>query len=129
MFKTFLHDARGNIGLVFGMMAVPLIAATGASIDYGRAYDLRMAVQDALDATALVANRLIGTERAGGGAIGPAANSNECAWWSNATALRVTRTRSQPQPPWQRRGRYAAGSRPRELRTMGTAPPRMSRST
>lgn len=46
--------------MMFGLVAVPLIAATGAAIDYSRAYEQRMVVQDALDAAALAANRLIG---------------------------------------------------------------------
>lgn len=45
---------------MFSLAAIPLIAATGAAIDYSHAYEQRMVVQDALDAAALAANRLIG---------------------------------------------------------------------
>ena len=60
MFKRFARDTRANIAMMFGIMTVPLIVATGAAIDYSRAYEQRMVVQDALDAAALAANRLIG---------------------------------------------------------------------
>ncbi|MCW5717003.1 MAG: pilus assembly protein [Bauldia sp.] len=61
MLSQFLHDRRGNIAMMFGLLSIPLIAATGAAVDYSRAYDQRMIVQDALDAAALAANRLIGS--------------------------------------------------------------------
>lgn len=46
--------------MMFSLAAIPMIAATGAAIDYSHAYEQRMVVQDALDAAALAANRLIG---------------------------------------------------------------------
>lgn len=46
--------------MMFSLVAIPLIAATGSAIDYSIAYERRMVVQDALDAAALAANRLIG---------------------------------------------------------------------
>lgn len=61
MLSQFLNDRRGNIAMMFGLLSIPLIAATGAAVDYSRAYDQRMIVQDALDAAALAANRLIGS--------------------------------------------------------------------
>ena len=60
MLKRFLQDKRANVAMMFGLVAVPLVAATGAAIDYSRAYERRMVVQDALDSAALAANRLIG---------------------------------------------------------------------
>ncbi|MGV8839497.1 MAG: pilus assembly protein TadG-related protein [Bauldia sp.] len=47
--------------MMFGLLSIPLIAATGAAVDYSRAYNQRMVVQDALDAASLAANRLIGS--------------------------------------------------------------------
>lgn len=61
MLTQFLHDRRGNIAMMFGLLSIPLIAATGAAVDYSRAYDQRMIVQNALDAAVLAANRLIGS--------------------------------------------------------------------
>ena len=46
--------------MMFAMVMVPLIAVTGAAIDFSRAYEQRLVVQDALDSAALAANRLIG---------------------------------------------------------------------
>ncbi len=60
MLKRFLKDRRGNIAMMFGLVSIPLIAATGAAIDYSHAYEQRQVVQDALDAAALAANKLIG---------------------------------------------------------------------
>ena len=60
MFNKFIRNTSGNIAMMFGLLTVPLIAATGAAIDYSRAYEQRMVVQDALDAAALAANRMIG---------------------------------------------------------------------
>ncbi len=60
MLRRFLQDKRANIAMMFGLVSIPLIAATGAAIDYSHAYEQRMVVQDALDAAALAANKLIG---------------------------------------------------------------------
>jgi Flp pilus assembly protein TadG len=60
MLKRFLKDKRANIAMMFGVLAIPLIAATGAAIDYSHAYEQRQVVQDALDAASLAANKLIG---------------------------------------------------------------------
>lgn len=60
MISKFIRNTSGNIAMMFGLLTVPLIAATGAAIDYSRAYEQRMVVQDALDAAALAANRMIG---------------------------------------------------------------------
>src|SRR5690606_42157209 len=46
----FLRNRDGAIAPMFAIAAIPLIAATGAAIDYSRAYDARSSVQDALDA-------------------------------------------------------------------------------
>ena len=60
MLKRFLRDTSANIAMMFGLVTIPLIAATGGAIDYSRAFEQRLVVQDALDAAALAANRLIG---------------------------------------------------------------------
>lgn len=46
--------------MMFAMFMVPLVATAGAAIDYSRAYQQRTVLQDALDAGALAANRLVG---------------------------------------------------------------------
>ena len=60
MLRRFTRDIRGNIAMMFGLVTVPLLVATGGAIDYSRAYEQRLVVQDALDAAALAANRLLG---------------------------------------------------------------------
>ena len=61
MFKRFFKDNTANVASMFAFAAFPMIGATGAAIDYSRAYEQRMVMQDALDAAALAANKLIGT--------------------------------------------------------------------
>src|SRR6266496_3219330 len=60
MFLRFLRDRRGNILPTFAIAAVPLIVATGAVVDYSRAFDQRTVVQDAMDAAALASGKMIG---------------------------------------------------------------------
>ncbi len=57
----FLKSSTANVASMFAIAALPLIGATGAAVDYSRAYEQRMVVQDALDAAALAATKLIGT--------------------------------------------------------------------
>lgn len=60
MFRQWARDRRGNVAMMFAVAAVPVIAATGAAVDYSMAYQDRTVVQDALDAAALAAARMIG---------------------------------------------------------------------
>ena len=57
---AWLHQARrfarrrdGNVALLFGLLALPLLGFTGAAIDYGFATYLETKLQAATDATAL----------------------------------------------------------------------------
>ena len=60
MFMRFLKDIRGNVAPIFAIASIPLIAATGAAVDYSSAYRQRTVVQDALDAAALAGGKKIG---------------------------------------------------------------------
>ena len=51
--KPFRGDRRGNVGLLFGLLAVPMTIAVGVSIDYGMASSARTKLQSALDAAVL----------------------------------------------------------------------------
>jgi len=53
--KLFLRDNQGNFGMVFGLIAMPLILAIGISFDYVRAYNARRDMQVDLDAAVLAA--------------------------------------------------------------------------
>jgi Flp pilus assembly protein TadG len=49
----FRKSERGNVAIMFGFVAVPLIVAMGGVVDYTRVYYAHTSMQDALDATAL----------------------------------------------------------------------------
>lgn len=56
--NNFINDERGLIGPIFGLMAIPLLAAAGAAIDYGKAVSHKTELQQALDrATIAVCTR------------------------------------------------------------------------
>jgi Flp pilus assembly protein TadG len=52
--RRFAGDNQGNIALLFGIAAVPILTFVGAAIDYSRASSARTAMQSALDSTALM---------------------------------------------------------------------------
>jgi Flp pilus assembly protein TadG len=60
MFLKFLRDCRGSVLPTFAIVAVPLIVATGAVVDYTNAFHQRTLVQDAMDAAALAAGKQVG---------------------------------------------------------------------
>ncbi len=49
----FAKSEHGNIAMLFGLMLVPLIFAVGSAVDYSRAAQQKVALQTALDASAL----------------------------------------------------------------------------
>ena len=51
--SRFLRQRGGNVAILFGLLALPLMALTGAAIDYGYATRLETKLQAATDATAL----------------------------------------------------------------------------
>jgi len=60
MFRRFFRNADGNVAMIFALAMVPVIVAAGGAVDYTRGEQLRMTVQDALDAATLAAGREIG---------------------------------------------------------------------
>ncbi|CAN7578376.1 pilus assembly protein [Bradyrhizobium sp. LjRoot220] len=50
----FAKADQGNIAVLFGIAAVPILTFVGAAIDYSRASSARSAMQTALDSTALM---------------------------------------------------------------------------
>ncbi len=60
MLRRFIENKSANVAMLFGLSIIPLFAAMGAAVDFSRAYQYRSMTQDALDAAALSANRLIG---------------------------------------------------------------------
>jgi Flp pilus assembly protein TadG len=53
-FDFFRRDRRGNVAVTFALAAIPLLGATGAAVDYGRASVAKSRMADALD-SALIA--------------------------------------------------------------------------
>jgi len=55
IFRRFGRDRRGNVAMIFGLAAVPLIFATGMAVDYGNNMHKWSAMNAAADAAALAA--------------------------------------------------------------------------
>ncbi len=53
--SRLFKDRSGNVGLLFGVVAVPLFAAVGMALDYSNMLRMRHDLANALDATALAA--------------------------------------------------------------------------
>lgn len=57
LFARFVSDRRASAVPIFAFAVVPILAMTGAAVDYSRANSVRTAMQAALDAAALTASR------------------------------------------------------------------------
>ena len=53
--KNFCRDRRGNVAMLFGLMAVPVLGVVGTAIDYGRAAKTKQELQSLIDGAALAA--------------------------------------------------------------------------
>jgi Flp pilus assembly protein TadG len=53
--KRFAANQKGNAGIIFGLAAIPILAAGGAGMDYGRYVAAKTHLQAALDTAALAA--------------------------------------------------------------------------
>jgi Flp pilus assembly protein TadG len=53
----FLQDRRGSIAPMFAIALVPMVALTGAAVDYSRANSVRTSMQASLDAAALALSK------------------------------------------------------------------------
>lgn len=53
--KTFLGDRRGNVAMLFGLMAIPVFGIIGTAIDYSRAAKAKQEMQALVDGAALAA--------------------------------------------------------------------------
>ena len=52
--RVFSRAREGNVAVIFGLAAIPVIGFVGAAVDYSRANALKTAMQAALDSTALM---------------------------------------------------------------------------
>lgn len=62
MWIQFLRDRRASVAPIFAIALLPMLIATGAAIDFSRAFRQRVVVQDALDAAALAAGKKLGVD-------------------------------------------------------------------
>ena len=61
LMKRFRRDDRGNLTMILGIAAVPLVAAAGLAVDMARITEARSAIQNAADGAALAAALAQGT--------------------------------------------------------------------
>jgi Flp pilus assembly protein TadG len=64
IFKCFRKSQTGNIGLMFGLSAIPIFLAAGAAIDYSRIANAKGNLVAALDTAALYAAAITGKTEA-----------------------------------------------------------------
>jgi len=57
MLRRLAGGRGGNVTVIFGLALIPVVALTGAAIDYGRANSALAQMQAALDATALMLSK------------------------------------------------------------------------
>ena len=55
--RAFGRAREGNVAVLFGIAAIPVIGMVGAAVDYGHANSVKAAMQAALDSTALMLSR------------------------------------------------------------------------
>ena len=53
LMAEFRGDQRGNVAVVFGLAAIPILGLAGVALDYTRASHFRSELQSAVDASAL----------------------------------------------------------------------------
>jgi hypothetical protein len=59
--RRFGANKSGNVGIIFGLMLIPMLAVSGAAIDYGRAVSAKSKLQGIVDAAANAGARLPAT--------------------------------------------------------------------
>ena len=58
-----LADQAGTVGMMFGLLVIPIAATVGLAVDFGRVYAVNNHTQAALDAAALAAGRVSQLEK------------------------------------------------------------------
>jgi Flp pilus assembly protein TadG len=61
---SFARDTRGSIAVIFGVILLAIMLACGLALDVSRAYNVHSKIQEALDAAALAAAKLLDEEGA-----------------------------------------------------------------
>ena len=57
LLKSFASARRGNVAITFALATLPIIGFVGAAVDYSHANSIKVAMQSALDSTALMLAR------------------------------------------------------------------------
>jgi Flp pilus assembly protein TadG len=65
MLPHFIRNTRGGVAPIMGFVALPLMLAVGAAVDYTKVNAARTAFQTALDSTALMLSREAATDSTG----------------------------------------------------------------
>jgi Flp pilus assembly protein TadG len=60
----FAAERQGNVAITFGLSLIPVLALTGAAVDYSRANSMKAEMQAALDSTALMVSKTAASESA-----------------------------------------------------------------
>src|ERR1051325_7470297 len=55
VFGKFGRNEGGQVAVIFGLAALPLVAAVGAAVDYSHGHQVRTSLQKALDSAVLAA--------------------------------------------------------------------------
>src|SRR3954468_13154420 len=55
--RAFRRAERGNVVVIFTLAIIPMIGFVGAGVDYSRANSVKSAMQQAMDATALMRSK------------------------------------------------------------------------
>ena len=77
LFSTLGHYSKansGNVAVIAAICMTLIMAATGGAVDFGRAYQARIAAQNTLDAAVLAAGRALQTSQSETDAIAAATN-------------------------------------------------------
>ena len=60
--RAFRAARGGNVAITFALATLPIIAGVGFAVDYSRANSVKVALQQALDATALMLSKEAATD-------------------------------------------------------------------
>jgi Flp pilus assembly protein TadG len=63
LLRRLHRDRSGTVGIMFGLLVIPLTAVVGLAVDFGRVYHVKSHTQAALDAAALAAGRVAQVEK------------------------------------------------------------------
>lgn len=64
LFFAFRDENKGNVGMLFGLLILPMVATVGMAIDYGQAISAHQKLQTLVDKAAIAGARLPATTSA-----------------------------------------------------------------